>query len=186
MSVMGIRQCLRRIGDLFERHQTGQEAAKAGPSSSRQTTIRGIYASSGASASKCGFAPPRRCRACHRLALSAARQRCAQSGDAHAQDQPPNAPNAAQPNDAAKDNQRKTDEFAEAAAGHQRAGRQPRMRLARPPRGATDVARRPRYRVPPPRSLRPFWLPRRPCPGDVPLPDPVWRSDRPQGRRNPQ
>jgi hypothetical protein len=39
----------------------------------------------------------------------------AQSGDAHPQDQAkPNGANPAQPNDAAKDNQRKTDEFVEA------------------------------------------------------------------------
>ena len=69
--------------------------------------------------------------------------------------------------------------------GHQRPGRKPGMRLARPPRGAPDVARRPRYRLPPPRSLRPVRLPRRPCPGDLPLPDPLWRTDRPQGGRNP-
>ena len=42
--------------------------------------------------------------------------------------------------DAAKDSQRKTDEFAEAAAGDQRPGRQPGMRLARPPSGPPDVA----------------------------------------------
>jgi hypothetical protein len=39
----------------------------------------------------------------------------AQSGDSRAQDQSKPAPNAAQPADATKDNQRKTDEFAEAA-----------------------------------------------------------------------
>jgi hypothetical protein len=40
----------------------------------------------------------------------------AQSGDAHPQDQAkPNGANPGQPNDAAKDNQRKTDEFVEAA-----------------------------------------------------------------------
>ena len=70
-------------------------------------------------------------------------------------------------------------------AGHQRPGRQSRMRLARPPRRAPDVARRPRHRVSPPRPLRPLRLPRRPRPGDVPLPDPVWRPDRPQGGARP-
>ena len=70
-------------------------------------------------------------------------------------------------------------------AGHQRPGRQPGMRLARPPRGPPDVAGRPRYRLPAPRPLRPVRLPRRPRPGHLPLPDPLRRPDRPQGRRNP-
>ncbi|HEY3678935.1 MAG TPA: beta-1-3, beta-1-6-glucan biosynthesis protein [Bradyrhizobium sp.] len=49
------------------------------------------------------------------LALSAgAGSAFAQSGDPHAQDKPP-APNQAQANDAAKDAQRKTDEFTEAS-----------------------------------------------------------------------
>ena len=108
----------------------------------------------------------------------------AQSGSPSPQDQSgkPPAANAA---DANKDNQRKTDEFVEAAAGHQRPGRKPRMRLARPPGGSPDVAGRPGYRVPPPRSLRPVRLPRRPCPGGLPLPDPLRRTDRPQGARKP-
>jgi hypothetical protein len=51
------------------------------------------------------------------IALSAgAGNAFAQSGDAHPQDQAkPNGANSAQPNDATKDNQRKTDEFVEAA-----------------------------------------------------------------------
>jgi hypothetical protein len=51
------------------------------------------------------------------MALSAGMENArAQSGDAHPQDQAkPNGGNPAQPNDAAKDNQRKTDEFGEAA-----------------------------------------------------------------------
>ena len=44
-------------------------------------------------------------------------------------------------------------------AGHQRPGRKPGMRLARPPRGEPDVAGRPRYRLPPSRPLRPVRLP---------------------------
>ena len=108
----------------------------------------------------------------------------AQSGNPGPQDQPARR-RPPMPADVTKDNQRKTDEFVEAAAGHQRPGRKPGMRLARPPRGAPDVARRPRYRLPPPRPLRPVRLPRRPCPGDLPLPDPFWRPDRPQGAEKP-
>ena len=67
-------------------------------------------------------------------------------------------------------------------AGHQRPGRQPGMRLARPPGGDPDVARRPRYRVPASRSLRPVRLPGRPHPGDFPLPGAV-RPDRSKGDR---
>ena len=51
------------------------------------------------------------------LALLGAASASAQSGDAHPQDQPgkPATANGAQPADATKDNQRKTDEFVEAA-----------------------------------------------------------------------
>ncbi len=57
------------------------------------------------------------------------------------------------------------------------------MRLARPPRGRADVARRSRHRLPPSRSLRPVRLPRRPRPGGLPLPHPLRRL-RPEGPRH--
>ncbi len=102
----------------------------------------------------------------------------------HPPDQQGKAP-AGNQADPTKDNQRKTDEFVEAAAGHQRPGRKPGMRLARPARRPPDVARRPRHRLPPPRPLRPVRLPRRPCPGHLPLPDPFWGPDRRQGAEEP-
>ena len=78
------------------------------------------------------------CSVGHRVLIRIGRRAFAQSGNAAAQDQgKPPAANAA---DATKDNQRKTDEFVEAPAGHQRPGRQPGMRLARPPRRPPDVA----------------------------------------------
>ncbi len=80
----------------------------------------------------------------------------------------------------------KVDEYAEAAEGAWRPGRQSRMRLAGPPGGQPAVARRSRYRLPPSRSLRPFRLPERPYPGDLPLPDSARQQHRPQGRRQPQ
>ena len=104
----------------------------------------------------------------------------AQSGDNHAQDQhgkpPPPRRRQGQP---AQDRR-----IRRGCAGHQRPRRQSRMRLARPPCRPPDVARRPRYRLPPPRSLRPLRLPRRPYPGGVPLPDPLRQPDRSQGGRN--
>src|SRR5882724_7260411 len=60
------------------------------------------------------------------------------------------------------------------------------MRLARPARGPADVPRRPRYRLPPRRSLRSFRLPGRPHPGGVPLPHPLHRGNRRQGAEEPE
>ncbi len=61
-------------------------------------------------------------------------------------------------------------------ASGRRPCRQSRMRLAWPPGGQSALARRPRDRLPPPRSLRPFRLPGRPRPGGVPLPDSARRA----------
>ena len=85
-----------------------------------------------------------------------------------------------------KDNQRKTDEFVEAAQAINGPAGQPGMRLARTARRAPDVARRSRYRLSSPRPLRPFWLPGRPCPGHLPLPDPIWRPDRHKVAETPE
>ena len=69
------------------------------------------------------------------------------------------------------------------AARAQRTGRQSGMRLARPPGGQSAVARRSRYRLSPPRSLRPFWLPERPYPGGVPLPGAAFQHHRSKDAR---
>src|SRR6266436_5390337 len=107
MSVMGIRQRLRRIGDLFERHQASAfERAMAG-------NKRGIYASTGASGSKCGFASPRRSRAC---TFARCRKRCCpKRRPSRPGSGKPAASNSAPSADAAKESQRKTDEFVEAS-----------------------------------------------------------------------
>ena len=68
----------------------------------------------------------------------------------------------------------------------QRPGRQSRMRVARPAGGEPALARRPRHRLPPPRSLRPLRLPERPYPGDVPLPGSARQCHRSEGRRQPE
>ena len=103
----GICKRPRRIGDLFGRHQ--QPEIRQSVRRSKQTTNRGIYASSGAPASKFDLAPPRRRPgspvACRR------RRRCPERRP-RAQDQ---AKPQRQASDATKDNQRKTDEFVEAA-----------------------------------------------------------------------
>ena len=70
-------------------------------------------------------------------------------------------------------------------ASHQWSCGEPGMRLARPAGRSPDVARRPRHRLSPPRSLRPVRLPRWACPGHVPLPDPVWCANRRQGAKEP-
>jgi hypothetical protein len=108
MSVMGIAQRLRRIGDLFERHQTGVSELTAGKQQIGE------------------FMRPRVLQLQHalmrHLAISGLAlligigSAVAQSGDAHTQDQngKPGATSPAQAADAAKENQRKTDEFVEA------------------------------------------------------------------------
>ena len=57
-------------------------------------------------------------------------------------------------------------------ASDQRPGRQPGMRLARPPRGALDVARRSRPAFRHLDLYERFGCSGRPCPGDLSLPDP--------------
>jgi hypothetical protein len=101
MSVMGIRVRPRRIGDLFERHQASAqngrgweqigEFMRRGVLQLQKSVLRHLAVS--------GLA----------LLIGTAGA-LAQSGDPHAQDQS-GKPAA----DAAKDNQRKTDEFVEAA-----------------------------------------------------------------------
>ena len=63
--------------------------------------------------------------------------------------------------EAAKEGQKKIDEIAEASPRSDRPGRQPGMRLARPPGGQPALAGRSRHRLSPSRPLRPLWLPRR-------------------------
>jgi hypothetical protein len=109
---MGIAQRLRRIGDLFGRHHNQPARATGGQYIGdfmrrrvfqlqnpvlRHLAVAGLVA---------GLAWP-----------VGAGNAFAQSGDAHPQDQQakPAAGNSAQPADATKDNQRKTDEFVEAA-----------------------------------------------------------------------
>jgi len=112
---MGIRWRLRRIGDLFERHQTGQDTdPRYGPwAGYRQATIgefmrRRVFQFQNTILRRLAVAG-----LVAGMALSGSAW--AQSGDAHPQEQAkPTAANPAQPSDAAKDNQRKTDEFVEA------------------------------------------------------------------------
>ena len=106
----------------------------------------------------------------------------AQSGDLRAQDQSakPAAANTAAPATADAERRRQGQpaqgrRIRRSRAGDQRPRRQSGMRLARPARGRPDVARRPRHRLPSPRSVRPFRLPGRPCPGHLPLPGAVRR-----------
>src|SRR5271154_5990580 len=105
MSVMGIQACLRRIGDLFERHQSQPKRAtdrqQIGESMRRRVLqLQNVVLRHLAVA---GLA-----------LLIGVGSAAAQSGDAHPY-QKPGAANQAQPADATKDNQRKTDEFVEAA-----------------------------------------------------------------------
>ena len=171
---MGIRQRLRRIGDLFERHQASAfERAVAG-------NKRGIYASTGASGSKCGFASPRRSRAC---TFARCRKRCcpkrrsSRPGSVRQAGRIKFGPVGRCGQGKSAQNRR----IRRSVAGHQRPGRKPRMRLAWSPGGGFDVARRSRHRVSPSRSLRPVWLPGRPRPGDLSLPGTLLQCDRPQG-----
>jgi hypothetical protein len=105
MSVMGIWGPIRRIGDLFEPHQTSASEPAGGQEQIGEFMRRGMHQLQNAVFRYLAFSG---------LALligigSAA----AQSGDLHAQDQS-GKPAAANPADTSKDNQRKTDEFVEA------------------------------------------------------------------------
>jgi hypothetical protein len=109
MSVMGIAQRLRRIGDLFERHQTGASGLTAGKQQIGDFMGRRVL--------QLQHALMRHLAIPGLALLIGIGSAVAQSGDVHAQDQngKPGAANAAQSADAAKENQRKTDEFVEAA-----------------------------------------------------------------------
>src|SRR6202165_61234 len=102
---MGNGQRLRRIGDLFERHQTTLRGRKQIGEFMRRRVLQGKNA------------------ALHHLAvpglilLIGIGSALAQSGDLRSQDQStkPAATNTAPSADAAKETQRKTDEFVEAS-----------------------------------------------------------------------
>jgi hypothetical protein len=105
MSVMGIRNCLRRIGDLFKRHQNQLiwlgwqqigDFMRRGVLELKSAVLRHLAVSGLALLIGMGGA-------------------FAQSGSAQDQSTKPAATNSPAPADAAKDNQRKTDEFVEAA-----------------------------------------------------------------------
>ena len=109
MSVMGIRNRLRRIGDLFKRHQNQLvwlgwqhigEFMRRGVLEFKSTVLRHLAVSG--LALLIGLA----------IGLGGA---SAQSGGAQDQSNKPGTANTPTPADAAKDNQRKTDEFVEAA-----------------------------------------------------------------------
>ena len=108
MSVMGIRKRLRRIGDPFERHHTSRGWPQAGNyiGESMRRRVLELQTAVLRHLAFAGFA----------LVIGVG-SAAAQSGDPHPPDQgaKPPAANAAQPSDATKDNQHKTDEFAEAA-----------------------------------------------------------------------
>ena len=109
MSVMGIGGRLRRIGDLFGRHQTSASGTDAGRKQIGEFMRRGVLEFQNAVL---------RHLAVPGLALLIGiGSAFPQSGDLRAQDQPgkPAAANSAPSADATKDNQRKTDEFVEAA-----------------------------------------------------------------------
>ena len=104
---MGFSGRLRRIGDPFERHQPGRVHLGR-----RQETIgefmrRGVF--------QLQSAVLRHLAVPALALLIGIGSTFAQSGDPKAQDQGKPAASGTQPADAAKDNQRKTDEFAEAA-----------------------------------------------------------------------
>jgi hypothetical protein len=109
MSVMGIAQRLRRIGDLFERHQTGVSELTAGKQQIGDFMRRRVL--------QLQHALARHLAISGLALLIGIGSAVAQSGEPHAQDQngKPGAANPAQSADAAKENQRKTDEFVEAA-----------------------------------------------------------------------
>ena len=108
MSVMGIAQRLRRIGDLFERHQTGASELTAGKQQIGEFMRRRVL--------QLQHALMRHLAIPGLALLIGIGSAVAQSGEPHAQDQNGKpAANSAQTADAAKENQRKTDEFVEAA-----------------------------------------------------------------------
>jgi hypothetical protein len=107
MSVMGIAQRLRRNGDLFERHQTGVSELTAGKQQIGESMRRRVL--------QLQRALMRHLAIPGLVLLIGIGSAVAQSGDAHDQNAKPGAANPAQAADAAKENQRKTDEFVEAA-----------------------------------------------------------------------
>jgi hypothetical protein len=108
MSVMGIAERPRRIGDLFERHQTGVSELTAGKQQIGEFMRRRVL--------QLQHALMRHLVIPGLALLIGIGSAVAQSGEPHAQDQNGKpAANSAQTADAAKENQRKTDEFVEAA-----------------------------------------------------------------------
>ncbi len=168
MSVMGIR---KQVSAALGTYLNGIKPSRASAGQARAGNKSGNLCVDGCfELQNCGFAPPRRPRACTTASVSAAA--AAQSGEPRPRTSPASRRPPA-PADAAKDNQRKTDEFVEAAqAINGPAGNPECVWLGRRVvrlmwLDDLDTA------LPPPRSLRPLRLPRRPRPGDVPLPDPV-------------
>jgi len=105
---MGIRQRLRRIGDLFERQQAG--------ASERATDGKQIGEFMGRRVLQVQSAVLRHLAVPGLALLLGIGSAFAQSGDLRAQEQPkPGATNSAPSAEAAKDSQRKTDEFVEAS-----------------------------------------------------------------------
>jgi hypothetical protein len=105
---MGIDQRLRRIGDLFERHQTGVSELTAGKQQIGEFMRRSVL--------RVQHALMRYLAIPGLVLLIGIGGAAAQSGDAHPdQNGKAGAANPAQAADAAKENQRKTDEFVEAA-----------------------------------------------------------------------
>ena len=180
MSVMGIPWRLRRIGDLFGRHQDRlrADASRVAGNKSGNVMRRRVL-----QVQTCGFAPLRRSRTCppdRYWKCPCPERRPARPGSVRQTA----AANAAA--DATKDNQRKTDEFVEASqAINGPAGNPECVWLGRRVVRLMWL-RRSRHRLSSPRSLRSVRLSRRSRPGDVSLPDPVWRADRRQGGREPQ
>src|ERR1700736_6466468 len=109
MSVMGIRRRRRRIGDLFGRHQTSASGAGPGQEKIGESMRRRVL--------QLQNAVLRHLAVPGLALLIGIGTAIAQSGDLRAQDQSgkPAAANSTASADAAKDNQRKTDEFVEAA-----------------------------------------------------------------------
>jgi hypothetical protein len=120
MSVMGIGQRPCRIGDLFERHLTAGQSLR-GQTRKNGDFMRRLLLVFPGVVWRCRLAVPGVALLIATLLIGAMLigdgAAIAQSGDVRAQDQSqkPPAPGAAAATDAAKDNQRKTDEFAEAA-----------------------------------------------------------------------
>src|SRR4030081_1200013 len=108
MSVMGIRQRLRRIGDLFERHQASAFERPWQATNGEFMRRRVLRVQN---------AVLRRLAVPGLALLLGVGSAAAQSGDLRAQDQSgkPAASNSAPSADAAKESQRKTDEFVEAS-----------------------------------------------------------------------